>query len=329
VGHGYGARMVTGNGPGGSQTIAAGHFQPARIVANDELATVVETSDEWIRTRTGIITRRHAGPHETVPDMALQAAAHALSTGGVDAATIDLVVVASTTAEHRSPNVAGIVSAAIGTPGAAVVDVNVACSGFVHALALADMSIRCGAAQRALVIGAEKLTAFTDMADRSTCVLTADGAGAFVLDASAEPGVGPVAWGSAPDMTQAVRIQPPSNAFAQDGRAVYRWALTHGADHARRAVELSELTIADIDVLVTHQANLRIIEPLAEQLGMTSRIVVTDVVESGNTSAASIPLGFSKWWHERRIPPAARALLFGFGGGFAYASTVVRTPAAR
>ena len=204
-----------------------------------------------------------------------------------------------------------------------------ACSGFVHALALADMSIRCGAAQRALVVGAEKLTAFTDMADRSTCVLTADGAGAFVLDASAEPGIGPVAWGSAPDLTQAVRIEPPSNAFAQDGRAVYRWALTHGATHARRAVELAELDIADIDVLVTHQANLRIIEPLAEHLGMTNRIVVTDVVESGNTSAASIPLGFSKWWHDGRIPPSARALLFGFGGGFAFASTVVRTPPTR
>jgi len=315
--------------PGGSQTIAVGHFQPARVVANDELATIVETSDEWIRTRTGIVTRRHAGAHESVPDLALQAAEHAMATGGVDPASIDLVVVASTTAEHRSPNVSGIVSTAIGTPGAAVLDVNVACSGFVHALALADMSIRCGAAQRALVIGAEKLTAFTDMADRSTCVLTADGAGAVVLDASSEPGVGPVAWGSAPDMTQAVRIQPPSNAFEQDGRAVYRWALTHGAAHARRAVELAELDITDIDVLVTHQANLRIIEPLAEQLGMTSRVVVTDVVESGNTSAASIPLGFSKWWHDGRIPPGSRALLFGFGGGFAFASTVIRTPVAR
>ena len=108
-------------------------------------------------------------------------------------------------------------------------------------------------------------------------------------------------------MTQAVRIQPPSNAFEQDGRAVYRWALTHGATHARRAIELAELDVADIDVLVTHQANLRIIEPLAEQLGMTSRVVVTDVVESGNTSAASIPLGFSKWWHDGRIPPSAGA----------------------
>jgi 3-oxoacyl-[acyl-carrier-protein] synthase III len=321
--------VVRVSGSGGSRLVAVGHHQPARVVGNDELAAVVDTSDDWIRSRTGIVTRRRAGDDETVPELALGAARHALSTAGLDAGSIDLVVVASTTAEHRSPNVAGLVSAAIGTPGAAVVDVNVACSGFVHALAMADMAIRCGATRRALVIGAEKLTAFTDMTDRSTCVLTADGAGAMVLEASEEPGVGPVAWGSAPELVQAVRIQPPSNMFEQDGRAVYRWALTHGATHARRAIELAELDAADIDVLVTHQANLRIIEPLAQQLGMAGRTVVTDVVESGNTSAASIPLGFSRWWHDGRIPADGLALLFGFGGGFAYASTVVRTPVSR
>jgi 3-oxoacyl-[acyl-carrier-protein] synthase-3 len=312
---------------GGSRAVAVGHHQPDRVVGNDDLAAIVETSDEWIRSRTGIVTRRHAGDDDTVPGMATAAALHALTTSGIAPATVDLVVVATTTAEHRSPNVAGLVSAAIGTAGAAVIDVNVACSGFVHALAMADMAIRCGAATRALVIGAEKLTAFTDMADRSTCVLTADGAGAMVLEASAVPGVGPVAWGSAPELAQAVRIQPPSNVFEQDGRAVYRWALTHGAANARRAIELAEVAADAVEVLVTHQANLRIIEPLAAQLGMEHRIVVTDVVESGNTSAASIPLGFSKWWHAGRIPADALALLFGFGGGFAYASTVVRTPA--
>lgn len=310
----------------GSRAVAIGHHQPDRVVDNEELSAIVETTDEWIRTRTGIVTRRHADADETVPDMAIAAARHALS-AGIDPADVDLVVVASTTAEHRSPNVAGLVSAAIGMTGAAVIDVNVACSGFVHALALADMSIRCGASRRALVIGAEKFTAFTDMSDRSTCVLTADGAGAMVLEAAAEPGVGPVAWGSTSELVQAVRIQPPSNKFEQDGRAVYRWALTHGAANARRAIELAEIDPDQIEVLVTHQANLRIIEPLAEQLGMAERVVVTDVVESGNTSAASIPLGFSKWWHAGRIPAGALALLFGFGGGFAYASTVLRTPA--
>jgi 3-oxoacyl-[acyl-carrier-protein] synthase-3 len=313
----------------GSQIVGIGHHRPARVVGNDVLAAMVDTSDDWIRTRTGIATRHWAGDGDTVPAMARRAAEHALASAGLGGAAVDLVVVASTTAEHRSPNVAGIVAAALRAPGAAVIDVNVACSGFVHALALADMSIRAGAAQRALVIGSERLTAFTDMTDRSTCVLTADGAGAVVLARADVPGVGPVAWGSAPELAQAVRIQPPSNVFEQDGRAVYRWALTHGAAAARRAIALAEIQPEAVDVLVTHQANLRIIEPLAEQLGMTDRLVVTDVVSSGNTSAASIPLGLSRWWHDGRIEPGALALLFGFGGGFAYASLVARLPPTR
>ena len=310
----------------GSRIVALGHYQPWRVVANDELVGLIDTSDEWIRTRTGIVTRYHADADETVPEMARWAAELALSTSGIDAASVDLVVAASMTSQHRSPTVAGLVSAAIGTGGAAVIDVNVACSGFVHALAIADLSIRCGSATRAIVIGSDKMTAFTEPSDRSTSVLTADGAGAVVIEASAEAGIAPVAWGSVPDMVQAVRMQPPSEMFEQDGRAVYRWALTHGASNARRAIELAGVDVADIAVLVTHQANLRIIEPLAEQLGMSDRVVVKDVVVSGNTSAASIPLGFSKWWHAGKIPADSLALLFGFGGGFAYASTVVRTP---
>lgn len=312
--------------PSGSRILGLGHAQPERIVSNDELTATVDTSDEWIRSRTGIVTRRIAGDHETVPSMAIAAAERALANTGVDAGSIDMVVVASTTSETRSPNVAGTVSAALGMHGPAVIDVNVACSGFVHALALADLSIRGGSAQRALVIGSEKLTAFTDWTDRTTCVLTADGAGAMVVERSDDAAVGPVAWGSVPEMADAVRILPPAQKFAQEGRTVYKWALGKGAAHARKAVERAGLTVDDVEVLVTHQANLRIIEPLAEQLGMTARIVVTDVVESGNTSAASIPLGFSKWWLAGKIPSGVNALLFGFGGGFAYAAMVVRTP---
>ena len=318
---------------GGSRIVALGHFQPSRVVTNDEVARMVDTSDEWIRSRTGIVTRHVAGDDESVPDLAIAAARDALARAAAlepnrDAADVDLVLVASTTAEHRSPNVAGLVSAALGLRSPAVIDVNVACSGFVHALALADLTIRGGSARRALVIGAEKLTAFTDWTDRTTCVLTADGAGAAVVEAADDRGIGPVAWGSAPELAQIVRIQPPTNRFAQDGRAVYRWALGRGAEHARRAVALAGIDLAEIAVLVTHQANLRIIEPIAEQLGLADRIVVTDVTESGNTSAASIPLGLSKWWQAGRIPPDRPALLFGFGGGFAYAAMVVRTLAA-
>ena len=313
----------------GTRIVALGHAQPERVMSNHEVAELVDTSDEWIRSRTGIVTRHVAGDDESVPDLAIAAARDAVAGLGADSvAGIDLVLVASTTSEQRSPNVAGRVAEALGLRAPAVIDVNVACSGWVHALALADLTIRGGSAQRALVIGAEKLTAFTDWADRTTCVLTADGAGAAVVEPSATPGIGPVAWGSAPELAQIVRIQPPTNRFAQDGRAVYRWALSRGSEHARRAVALAGVDPADIAVLVTHQANLRIIEPIAEQLGLTDRIVVTDVVESGNTSAASIPLGLSKWWRAGRIPADRWALLFGFGGGFAYAATVVRTPSA-
>jgi len=311
----------------GSRIVSFGHHQPSKLLTNDQLTEMVDTSDEWIRSRTGIVTRHVAGDDETVAVMGVAAAEHALLTASVAPGDVDLVIVATTTAEQRSPNTAGMVSAALGMTAPAIIDVNVACSGFVHALALADMAIRAGSASQALVIGSELLTAFTDYTDRTTCVLTADGAGAVLVQGTDQPSVGPVAWGSKPSLAPAVRIAPPTDKFVQDGRAVYKWALGEGAAHARKALELAGIDAADVDVLCTHQANLRIIEPMAEQLGMTDRIVVTDVVESGNTSAASIPLGMSKWWHAGKVGGDQTALLFGFGGGFAYASMVVRTPA--
>lgn len=147
-----------------------------------------------------------------------------------------------------------------------------------------------------------------------------------MLTASDAPGVGPVVWGSEPEVTPAVLIEAPTNAFAQDARAVFKWAITRAADRARAVVERSGLSLEDVEVLVAHQANLRIIEPLAKILGLDDRVVVTDITESGNTSAASIPMGLSKWWHEGRVPAGVPALLFGFGGGFAWAGQVVLTP---
>jgi len=312
--------------PPGSAILGLGHYQPARILDNHEIARSVETSDEWIRSRTGVVTRRVAAESETVADMAIAAGRQALADAGLPASEVDLVLVATTTTEDRVPNTAGRVSAALGALRPAVMDLNVACSGFAHALALADQSIRCGSARTALVIGAEKLTAFTDWQDRGTCVLTADGAGAFVLGVSDTPRVGPVVWGSRPDMAPSVTIQAPSHRFVQDGRTVFKWAIGEAAKLARSAVEAAGLGLDQIQVLAPHQANLRIIEPLAEQLGLADRVVVTDVVESGNSSAASIPMGLSKWWHAGRIPADVPTLLFGFGGGFAYAGQVVMTP---
>lgn len=333
-------------GAAGSRIVGLGHHQPATVLTNDDIAKLVETNDEWIRSRTGIVTRHVAADDVTVADMATAAAVHALEDAGVAADDVDLVIVATATAADRSPNTAGRVAYALRTgvqPGAstpegeeqpdlrdlvgpAVLDVNVACSGFAHAVGLADQAIRAGSARTAVVIGAEKLTAFTDWTDRSTCILTADGAGAAVLQAADAPGVGPVVWGSEPEITPAVVIEAPEEKFAQDGRAVFKWAITRAAERARRVVDASGLTLDDIEVLVAHQANLRIIEPLAKNLGLEDKVVVTDITESGNTSAASIPMGLSKWWHGGRVPAGVPALLFGFGGGFAWAGQVVLTP---
>lgn len=310
----------------GSRVVGIGHYQPERILTNDELADMVDTTDEWIRTRTGIVTRHIAADEETVADLAAAAAREALKNAGLETEDLEMIIVASTSMLDHSPNAAGRVAATLGANSPAIIDVNVACSGFEHAMALADNSIRAGSVKNALVIGAEKLSAITDWSDRATCVLTADGAGAFVLMASDEVGVGPVVWGSKPSLSQAVRVEMPENHFEQDGRAIFRWAITDAAKYARAAVERAGMSLDDIDIFVPHQANLRIIEPMVKQLGFQEKVVVTDVVESGNTSAASIPLGFSKWWHQGRIPGDSAALLFGFGGGFAYAGQVIITP---
>jgi len=313
----------------GSRIVGIGHFQPEKVLTNFDLAEIVDTNDEWIRQRTGIVERHIASEDETVPVMAAAAARHALADAGLGVDYVDLWVVTSTSALDHSPNMAGRAAAILGaTNSPAIVDVNVACSGFEHALAIADNAIRAGSATRAVVIGAEKLSDITDWTDRATCVLIADGAGAFVIEASDEVGIGPVVWGSETEMERAVVVERSNgNKFTQDGRMILRWALSKSADIVRSAVAKAGLDMADIKVFVPHQANLRIIEPIVGQLGFEDdTVVVTDIVVSGNTSAASVPLGFSKWWHEGRIPAGAPALLFGFGGGFAWAGQVVMTP---
>ena len=314
----------------GSRIVGLGHSQPDRILTNDELSTMVETDDAWITTRTGIKTRRIAGPDDTVTSMATAAARNALADAGVDPASVDLVVVASTTHEDRAPYTAGRVAVQLGmTSGPAPIDINTACSGFEYAMAVADQAIRTGAADTAVVVGADKLSGITDWTDRSTCVLVGDGAGAAVLQATDEPEIGPVSWGSVPHLQDAVRVTGTPARFQQEGRSIYRWAITEAEGHARKVVEAAGLTLDDIAVFAFHQANLRIIEPLVTALGGEDKYVVRDVVESGNTSAASVPLGLSKAWQRGELPEGVPALLFGFGGGFAHAGQVVTTPTRR
>ncbi|WP_462417772.1 beta-ketoacyl-ACP synthase III [Kytococcus sp. Marseille-QA3725] len=311
----------------GSRIIGTGHHRPQGVLTNADLEQLVETDDEWIRRRTGISTRHRVADGETVADLATEAGRRALADAGVEAGEVDLVVVATCTAEERSPSVAGRVSASLGMRIPAVFDLGAACSGFAHALAVADQSIRCGSARTALVVGAEEFTRWTDYTERTTCILTGDGAGAVVLRAAERAGVSPVAWGSVPEMVDAVRVGPRPEAFAQDGRAVFRWALEQAPQIAREVLRTAGVSMDEVDLLVPHQANLRLIEPLAEELGLREdAVLATDVTSSGNTSAASIPLALSRVRESGRVRPGARALLVGFGGGFAWAGQVVDLP---
>ncbi|GGT06473.1 beta-ketoacyl-ACP synthase III [Streptomyces chromofuscus] len=310
----------------GSRISAVGHYQPAKVLTNEDLAGLVDTSDEWIRTRVGIRTRHIAGPDEPVDELAAHAAAKALAAAGLTPADIDLVLVATSTAVDRSPNMAARVAARLGIPRPAAMDVNVVCAGFTHALATADHTVRAGASTRALVIGADKMSDVTDWTDRTTCVLVGDGAGAAVVEACDEPGVGPVLWGSVPEMGHAVRIEGEPARFAQEGQSVYRWATTRLPPLARQACERAGYAPEDLAAVVLHQANLRIIEPLAEKLGAVNAVIARDVADSGNTSAASIPLALSKLVEQGAVSTGDPVLLFGFGGNLSYAGQVVRCP---
>ncbi|MGW8376408.1 beta-ketoacyl-ACP synthase III [Streptomyces sp. ODS28] len=310
----------------GSRVLALGHHQPERVLSNDDLAGMVDTSDAWIRSRVGIETRRIAAEDETVADMATRAAEKALAQAGTAAEDVDFLAVATCTSADRSPNVAARVARALGCPAPAALDINTACSGFPHALAVADQAIAAGAARNALVVGAEKLSAYTDWTDRTTCVLVGDGAGAAVLTASEEPRVGPVLWGSVPEMSDAVRIEAPHETFAQEGQSVYRWATTQLPAIGREVCARAGVAPEELGAVVLHQANLRIIEPVAEKLGAVNAVVARDVTESGNTSAASIPLALSKMVERGEVESGTPVLLFGFGGGLSYAGQVIRCP---
>ncbi len=307
--------------------MSLGHYQPSRVLTNDELAQMVDTNDEWIRDRVGIATRRIGAPDESVADMASAAAEKALASSGLTAADIDLVAVATTSSIDRCPNVAARVAARLGITAPAAYDLNTACSGFSYVLATADHAINAGAARNALVIGAEKLSDITDWTDRSTCIIFGDGAGAAVVTADAEgdkPGIGPVVWGSSP--SEAIRIEGWRPYIQQEGQAVFRWATTALAPLALQACERAGVAPTELAAFVPHQANTRIIDGITKRLGLTDAVIAKDIVESGNTSAASVPLALSKLVERGEVPSGAPVLLFGFGGGLTYAGQVVRCP---
>jgi 3-oxoacyl-[acyl-carrier-protein] synthase III len=313
----------------GSRILAMGHYQPSRVVTNDDLAKIVDTNDAWIRDRVGIAERRIADA-ETVADMATFAAEKALAGSGLTAADIDLVTVATCSSIDRCPNVATRVAARLGITAPAAFDLNTACSGFSYALGTADHAIRAGAARNAIVIGAEKLSDVTDWTDRTTAVLFGDGAGAAVVTAVPDgerPGIGPVLWGSAPDRGDVLRIEGRVPYIQQDGQVVFRWATTALAPFALQACERAGVRPDELAAFVPHQANTRIIDGIVKRMGFKPDIVIAkDLIESGNTSAASVPLALSKLVERREVPSGAPVLLFGFGGGLTYAGQVIHCP---
>jgi 3-oxoacyl-[acyl-carrier-protein] synthase III len=316
-------------GSAGARILAFGDYQPTRVVTNDELAATVHTTDEWIRSRVGIASRRIAGPDETVADMAVAAGGKALAASGLSPEDIDLVIVATCTPEAQIPNTAATVARRLGISSPGAYDMNAACAGFCYALASASDAVRAGTARYVLLIGAEKLSQWVDWTDRSTCIIFADGAGAVVVGPVADPadaGIGPVVWGSAGDMADKIYIPDRNGFIIQEGQAVFRWATTALHPVAKQACERAGVDPAELAAFVPHHANLRIIEAIARRLGAPQALVADDIVTAGNTSSASIPLAISRMLERGELASGAPVLLLGFGAGICYAGQVITVP---
>jgi len=313
--------------------VATGSYLPARVVTNAELASRIDTSDDWIRSRSGIAQRHIAEAGERTSDLAVRAARAALETAAWDPDALDLVIVATTTPDMTFPSTACIVQAGLGlTNGCPAFDLQAVCSGFIYAFATADAMIRCGSVRRALVIGAETLSRIVDWSDRGTCVLFGDGAGCVLLEAASEPGV--VACRLHADGRHAAILKAPGVLDAgaihgrpfieMDGQAVFRFAVEALAETALETLEAHGLSGSDIDWMVPHQANIRIIQSTAKRLRIPMERVVTTVEEHGNTSAASIPLALDVAIRDGRIQRGQMLLMEGIGAGFAWGSALVR-----
>lgn len=315
-----------------SRIIGTGSYVPEKVLTNDDLAKMVDTSDEWIQTRTGIKQRHIAAQGEVTSDLALKAAQRAIHMADIDASQIDLIIVATSTPDVIFPSTACMLQRKLGIKGCAAFDIQAVCTGFIYAMSTADKFIRSGQHRCALVVGAEIFSRILDWNDRSTCVLFGDGAGAVVLQASDEPGLlsshlhadgnysdilcvpGSVAQGS---ITGSPFIH-------MEGNAVFKFAVRALEDVALEALEANGLEKSEIDWIVPHQANTRIIYATARKLGVPPEKVVVTVDKHGNTSAASIPLALDEAVRDERIKPGQHVLFEGVGGGFTWGSVLMK-----
>ncbi|GHG34929.1 MULTISPECIES: beta-ketoacyl-ACP synthase III [Amycolatopsis] len=316
-------------GSRGSRVLGIGSAQPEKIVTNDDLSKIMDTSDEWIQARVGIVERRFAEKDESLTDFAVAAGKAALEDAGVDPSEVDTVILPNCTMPTLIPNAAAQVAARIGIPSPGAFDLNAACAGFCYGLGVASDLIRAGSAKKVLVIGAEKLTDSVDPVDRANAIIFADGAGAAVVGASDEPEIGPVSWGSAGDLVDLIYMRDQKYIY-QEGQSVFRWATTQIAPIALRALEVAGLKPSDVDVLIPHQANLRIVEAIAKKLrangARDDMVVADDIRYSGNTSSASIPLALDHMRKAGTAKPGDVVLAVGFGAGLSYAGQAFICP---
>ena len=321
-----------------ARMLGIGSYSPARVVTNAEMCERIDSTDEWIRERSGITERRFAAQDETVADMAVAAASKALASAGITADQVDCVIVASVTHLKATPSAAAEVSHRLGAGRAPAFDISAACAGFCYGLSMAQDFIRGGSAKYVVVIGVEKLTDIVDPNDRSTAFLFADGAGAAVIGPSDTPAIGPTVWGADGSQLDAITMSGRYEDLRDDdtaeyphvvmqGQAVFRWAVHDMSIVAQQALDAAGITADQLDAFIPHQANLRIVDAMVRSLKLPEDIpVARDIVTSGNTSAASIPLAMDHMLQAGQIRSGGLALLIGFGAGLAYAAQVVELP---
>ena len=314
-----------------TKIIGTGSYLPEQVRTNADLEKIVETSDEWIVTRTGIRERRIAGPNETVDSMGYQAALRAIEMAGIAKQQIGMIVVATTSATHAFPSAACQIQGMLGIKGCPAFDVAAACAGFTYALSIVDQYVKSGAVQYALVIGSDVLARTLDPEDRGTLILFGDGAGAVVLGASEEPGIisthlhADGSYGELLTLPNHDRVVPENPIYlTMSGNEVFKVAVTELAHIVDETLAANQLDRSSLDWLVPHQANLRIISATAKKLGMSMDNVVVTLDRHGNTSAASVPSALDEAVRDGRIKPGHLVLLEAFGGGFTWGSALVR-----
>jgi 3-oxoacyl-[acyl-carrier-protein] synthase III len=329
--------LTQSTGPAHTRIYAYGAARGELSVPNDDLVGPIDSSDEWIRQRTGIVTRTRAVPGTTAIELATDAAIEAIAKSGVDPQQIDAVIIATVSNPKQTPSVAAIVADRVGANPAAAFDINAACAGFAYGVAQADALIRAGAAHFAVVVGAEKLSDIVDPADRSISFLLGDGAGAVVIGPSEFAGIGPTVWGSDGSKADAVGMDhtltdfrdglAPWPTLRQEGPTVFRWAVWEMVKVARQALEAAGVEASDLAAFVPHQANMRIIDEFAKQLKLPDTVVIgRDIETTGNTSAASIPLATHRLLEEHPELSGGLALQIGFGAGLVFGAQVVVLP---